>query len=265
MPKIAGFSKAGRSSFNRILLDMNTQCDLLFPQGAMPVINRGEVFPNIGKIMNWARASSLPVVSSMECRRIGDVSRGLPPYCVDRSIGQRKAPITLLPRRIVMRNDNTLSLPPKPFHRFQQIILIKRSRDFLLNPRMDLLLHTVSANHMVVFGAVAERCVKSVVLGLLARQHRVGVVTDACGGWSISDVDMAIRRMAAKGAVLVTTDELISGAADMSTPPSISRMIAAEIPNSRVALQPEAGHSTYWEQPELFNRAVLDFINDQSK
>jgi pimeloyl-ACP methyl ester carboxylesterase len=58
---------------------------------------------------------------------------------------------------------------------------------------------------------------------------------------------------------------LISGAADLSTPPSISRMIAAEIPNSRAALIPESGHSTYWEQPEIFNRAVLDFIGGQSK
>src|SRR2546428_5318981 len=58
---------------------------------------------------------------------------------------------------------------------------------------------------------------------------------------------------------------LIAGTADMSTPPSISRMIAAEIPNSRLALMPEAGHSTYWEQPEIFNRAVLDFIGGQSK
>jgi len=58
---------------------------------------------------------------------------------------------------------------------------------------------------------------------------------------------------------------LIAGAADLYTPPSISRMIAAEIPNSRLALIPEAGHSIYWEQPELFNRAVLDFIGGLSK
>jgi pimeloyl-ACP methyl ester carboxylesterase len=58
---------------------------------------------------------------------------------------------------------------------------------------------------------------------------------------------------------------LIAGAADLYTPPSISRMIAAEIPNSRLAVIPEAGHSTYWEQPELFNRAVLDFIGGMSK
>ncbi len=58
---------------------------------------------------------------------------------------------------------------------------------------------------------------------------------------------------------------LIAGAADLLTPPSISRMIAAEIPNSRVVLMPEAGHSSYWEQPEIFNRAVLEFIGGQSK
>src|SRR5262247_2942186 len=53
---------------------------------------------------------------------------------------------------------------------------------------------------------------------------------------------------------------LISGAADMSTSPSMARMIAAEIAGSRVAYMPEAGHSSYWEQPELFNRAVLDHV-----
>jgi pimeloyl-ACP methyl ester carboxylesterase len=58
---------------------------------------------------------------------------------------------------------------------------------------------------------------------------------------------------------------VISGAADLSTPPSIARMIAAELPNSRLAVIPESGHSTYWEQPDIFNRAVLDFIGGQSK
>lgn len=58
---------------------------------------------------------------------------------------------------------------------------------------------------------------------------------------------------------------LIAGTADLITPPSISRMIAAEIPNSRLVVIPEAGHSAYWETPEQFNRAVLDFIGGRSK
>jgi pimeloyl-ACP methyl ester carboxylesterase len=58
---------------------------------------------------------------------------------------------------------------------------------------------------------------------------------------------------------------LIAGSADLYTPPSISRMIAAEIPNSRVVVAPESGHSVYWEQPDLFNRAVLDFLGGLKK
>jgi pimeloyl-ACP methyl ester carboxylesterase len=58
---------------------------------------------------------------------------------------------------------------------------------------------------------------------------------------------------------------LIPGAADLATPPSIARMIAAEIPNSEIVIAPEAGHSVYWEQPDVFNRAVLDFIGKHSK
>jgi pimeloyl-ACP methyl ester carboxylesterase len=42
-------------------------------------------------------------------------------------------------------------------------------------------------------------------------------------------------------------------------------MVAAQIPNSEVVIVGEAGHSSYWEQPEEFNRAVLDFLAGHSK
>jgi pimeloyl-ACP methyl ester carboxylesterase len=51
---------------------------------------------------------------------------------------------------------------------------------------------------------------------------------------------------------------LIAGAADMSTSPAMSRMLAKEIPNSTQVVAAESGHSVYWEQSEVFNRAVLD-------
>jgi len=53
---------------------------------------------------------------------------------------------------------------------------------------------------------------------------------------------------------------LMTGAADPATPPSITRMIARHIPNNEVVIVAEAGHSSYWERPDLFNRTVLDFI-----
>jgi pimeloyl-ACP methyl ester carboxylesterase len=58
---------------------------------------------------------------------------------------------------------------------------------------------------------------------------------------------------------------LMTGAADMFTPPSIMRMIARHIPDNEVVIVPECGHSPYWEQPEFFNRTVLEFIGRTAK
>jgi pimeloyl-ACP methyl ester carboxylesterase len=53
---------------------------------------------------------------------------------------------------------------------------------------------------------------------------------------------------------------LLTGGADLYAPPPLLRLFAARIKNSGSVIVPEAGHSTYWEQPEVFNRAVLEFI-----
>ena len=53
---------------------------------------------------------------------------------------------------------------------------------------------------------------------------------------------------------------LVTGDADLYTPPAVLRLFSARIKTSTSVILPEAGHSAYWEQPALFNRAVLDFV-----
>jgi pimeloyl-ACP methyl ester carboxylesterase len=53
---------------------------------------------------------------------------------------------------------------------------------------------------------------------------------------------------------------LITGDADLYAPPSVLRLFIRRIKKSESVIVPEAGHSVYWEQPELFNRSVLAFI-----
>jgi len=52
----------------------------------------------------------------------------------------------------------------------------------------------------------------------------------------------------------------VAGGADQTTPPIIMRAIAKHITNCRCELIPEAGHAAFWEQPEVWNGLVLDFI-----
>jgi pimeloyl-ACP methyl ester carboxylesterase len=53
---------------------------------------------------------------------------------------------------------------------------------------------------------------------------------------------------------------LLTGDADMFAPPAVLRLFAAHMKHAESVIVPEAGHSAYWEQPDLFNRAVLAFI-----
>jgi pimeloyl-ACP methyl ester carboxylesterase len=53
---------------------------------------------------------------------------------------------------------------------------------------------------------------------------------------------------------------LLTGAADLYAPPPVLRLFAARIKNSESLVVPEAGHSAYWEQPDIFNQSVLAFV-----
>jgi len=53
---------------------------------------------------------------------------------------------------------------------------------------------------------------------------------------------------------------LMTGDADLYVPPSILRLQLSHFPGAESVVIAEAGHCANWEQPEAFNKAVLDFI-----
>jgi pimeloyl-ACP methyl ester carboxylesterase len=53
---------------------------------------------------------------------------------------------------------------------------------------------------------------------------------------------------------------LIAGDADLIAPPPFLRLFARHIPGARLEIITESGHSAYWERPDAFNAAVLNFI-----
>jgi pimeloyl-ACP methyl ester carboxylesterase len=53
---------------------------------------------------------------------------------------------------------------------------------------------------------------------------------------------------------------MMTGDADLLAPPPFVRFFTERLKGIQSLIIPEAGHSAYWERPEIFNRAVLDFI-----
>ena len=53
---------------------------------------------------------------------------------------------------------------------------------------------------------------------------------------------------------------IISGEADLLSPPALMRMLASHIPACRFTLLSDAGHAGFWERPQVWNGLVLEFI-----
>jgi len=193
-----------------VLIDLNTQRDFLDPLAKCLVRNGRELIPAVRRVIAWAKWNHVPVVSAMDCHRDGESAHdGFPRHCIDGTAGQRKIPVTLFGSHIRIEADCTLATPLDLFNKYQQVIFHKRTHDLFANPKADRFLTQLRAEEFVLFGVGLEFSVEALALGLLARNRRVTVVADCCGYWNASEADLALRRMHAKGADLVTVEQLL--------------------------------------------------------
>ncbi len=191
----------------RILIDVDTQKDLIFCNGSYP----HELLGHFRRLIAWARVNKHTVISTALSRRENDTwhDPDTPINCMEGSEGQKKIHYTTLPNRIVFGPENRLDLPRNLLRDYQQIIFEIRTEDPFTHPRADRLLTEMRADEYIAFGMGAEDALKATVLGLLARRKKVFLVIDAVGT-RLNDhkKNLVLRQMEAKGAIPVTNDHL---------------------------------------------------------
>ena len=192
-----------------VLVDLCTQRDYLVNGSGWKVAHADRVLANIKHLMGWARWARLPVISSVDERRPEEAVAGDRPPCVLGTRGQKKVSYSLMPDRVRIESDNCLCVSLDILEHHQQAILSKQHRDPLTNPKLDRLLTEMPAKRFVVFGVSMDSCIRSLVLGLLLRERRVLVVSDACGYWNDAEADFSERQIIAKGCALTSTSTYI--------------------------------------------------------
>jgi len=75
---------------------------------------------------------------------------------------------------------------------------------------------------------------------------------------------VGVRITAADLAGYKTPTLLISGSEDVLFPPDALDSVARVLPGARLERFEGAGHSSYFEQPERFNRTVLEFLEENA-
>lgn len=197
-----------RARRRHLLVDINTQKDFLLAEGKACVRNHRRILAHIRRVMAWARARNVPVISIADVCPGPAEDNGQPASCVDGTEGQKKIRYTLLDNRVVFPADGNTDLPRDMLRRYQQVVLHKRCLDPFDEPRIDRLLSEVQANNFILVGVSVEGAVKAAALGLLQRGKRVTVVMDAVGSHNKKEARLALRKMEAKGARLIETRRL---------------------------------------------------------
>jgi 3-oxoadipate enol-lactonase len=117
-------------------------------------------------------------------------------------------------------------------------------------------------------GAVADVMLPK-LLSPVALQARPDLVRDVRGriertpvaGIAGAQLAMAARADSVPLLTQIACPTLvITGELDGPTPPSEGKLMADAIPGARLEIIPQAGHLSNLEQPEAFNRVLLDFL-----
>lgn len=196
-----------RSRRKRVIVDVDTQRDFLLADGKACIRNHRRVLAHIRRMMAWARANNIPIISTAEVHPDNN-GESETKYCIDGTNGQRKVKYTLVNNRKCFTADGSMDLPMEMLRRHNQIVLHKRCTDPFEEPRIDRLLSEVRANEFILIGVSAEGAVKATALGLLQRGKNVTIVADAVGSHEKSEAHLAFRKMEAKGAKLVETKKI---------------------------------------------------------
>ncbi len=195
-----------RFQCNRVLIDVDTQKDLLLADGAASVFNHRRVLANIRRVMAAARFAHIPTVSTT--RLVQDRPNN-PRFCLAGTQGSKKLRYTIRDKYTYYATSDSTDLPVDLLTRYDQVIFSKRCEDPFEEPRLDRMLTELFANEVFVIGATVEGAVRATVAGLLARGQKVTVLVDAAGIRNRPAADRAYREMAAMGARLARTTEVL--------------------------------------------------------
>ena len=194
-----------------VFFDVDTQVDFMCPAGSLYVPGAEEIVPNLKRLMDYARANRIPVISSADAHPPDDPSFAeWPPHCVVGTPGQLRIPETSFPSSIIIANRPGRFRTPHEW--VGQLIVEKQEYDATTNVNFDRILLSLGQRRFVVFGVATEYCVRSTALGLRKRGRAVDLVADAIKEIRPEDGRKAIEEMTAAGVRLVKTAAVCAAA-----------------------------------------------------
>ena len=190
----------------RAFVDVDTQVDFMEPGGKLYAPGAEQIRRRVGRLIDFARAEGIPLVSSVDAHEPGDREFSeFPPHCLRGTPGQAKLPESSTAAMRFVPSQAGAPLPAPSEH----VVLEKQEFSLFSNPNAEQVFARTGAEDFVVFGVVTEVCVRQAALGLLERGYRVQLVEDAIWPITAEAGAAALAELTARGATLTSTAEVL--------------------------------------------------------
>jgi nicotinamidase-related amidase len=186
----------------------------MLPGGKLYVPGAEKLTPNLDRLTDQARRDCVFLVSDACVHTPDDPEfQRFPPHCVRGTAGAEMIPESVADRFLILPNRREATVP-RDLSPYQQVILEKQTLDVFDNPLTEIVLErlkqfTDADAEFMVFGVVAEYCVRCVAKGLLELGRRVSLVEDAIKTLKTEDGESALAEMKSLGARLTATRDAI--------------------------------------------------------
>jgi len=200
-----------------VILDLNTQRDLLSADGGAPVFQAEKLHDPLRQLFTFAHRNQVPVISTRFSHlttpgrsSAGPMGISAPGklICNPNTPGYQKMPFTQLRKRREWSLDCGTDLPVDGFRTHQQFIFDIPNLNLFECPRLDRLLSESQVEAILVTGMPLEWTVRTAVLGLLARRHKIVMVANGLGMWDPYEGDMALRQIESKNVEWLTVEQV---------------------------------------------------------
>jgi nicotinamidase/pyrazinamidase len=197
----------------KVLWDVDTQVDFMYPHGKLYVPGAEHTIPAMQRLVDAARASGIVHVASADDHELTDAEisdepdfrNTYPPHCLRGTRGALKIPETEQEDPVPI----TLELLPERYLEGREFLILTKTFDVFMNPNTDVLLDRLDPDEVVVFGVATDVCVDAAIRGLLARGRKVTFVEDAARGLDEERAAICTAFWRENG-VEFTTSEVIS-------------------------------------------------------
>jgi nicotinamidase/pyrazinamidase len=214
-----GLEKGQDMKKNVLFWDIDTQYDLMRPEGRLYVPGAEGIIENVSEVRRFALDNGYSIVAVMDWHKPDNVEvsdkpdfeHNFPTHCMADTPGSERVgylgelPIDVVPNAKMSEDELRGMLQNKQFH----IVVRKEELDMFSNPNTATILKILQPKEVVVFGVALDLCVSQAVESLIGMGGiKLYILRDAVKALGFEGDEEILEGFRKKGVEIIKIEDL---------------------------------------------------------